>query len=275
MGAAPSAEEIDALWDYDRPLETEARFRILLGQVGDEGEARAEILTQIARCLGLQEKFEDAHRALDDVEPVLGAHASRLRARYLLERGRVLNSSGDQSAALPLFIHALGVALAAGEEFYAVDAAHMIAIVCSAEESLDWNRRGLAMVEASPDPRVSSWRGSLYNNMGWTHHDRGEFDEALRCFEQALQAREAQGDERLIRIARWCVARGLRSVGRAADALAIQEALLAEHKRLGTDAGEVYEEIIACLEMLGRHDEAESVRRESGSVASEAAGDNR
>jgi tetratricopeptide (TPR) repeat protein len=275
MGAAPSAEEIDALWDYDRPLETEARFRILLGQVGDEGEARAEILTQIARCLGLQEKFEDAHRALDDVEPVLGAHASRLRARYLLERGRVLNSSGDQSAALPLFIHALGVALAAGEEFYAVDAAHMIAIVCSAEESLDWNRRGLAMVEASPDPRVSSWRGSLYNNMGWTHHDRGEFDEALRCFEQALQAREAQRDERLIRIARWCVARTLRSAGRVEEALAVQRALLTEHRRLGTDAGEVYEEIVACLEALGRRDEAETVRRESSAALPGAANDSR
>jgi tetratricopeptide (TPR) repeat protein len=276
MTARPSAEQIDALWDFERPQQSEGRFRVLLERVGDGTEAGAEILTQIARAEGLQQRFEDAHRTLDDVEPLLGeAHASRLRARYLLERGRVLNSSGHQSAALPLFIHALGVATATGEDFYAVDAAHMIAIVCAGEESIGWNRRGLAMVDASPNPRVRRWRGSLYNNMGWIHHDRGEFDDALRCFEQALQARGAQGDEGLIRIARWCVARGLRSVGRAADALAIQEALLAEHKRLGTDAGEVYEEIIACLEMLGRHDEAESVRRESGSVASEAAGDNR
>jgi tetratricopeptide (TPR) repeat protein len=275
MAAVPSAEEIDALWDFDRPQESEKRFRDLLVRTGEDGEARAEILTQIARALGLQQKFEDAHRTLDDVEPLLGAHASRLRARYLLERGRVLNSSGDRNAALPLFVHALGVASAAGADFYAVDAAHMIAITCAGEESLGWNRRGLAMVDASADPRVSSWRGSLYNNMGWTYHDRGEFDDAVRCFEQAVKAREAERDEGLIRIARWCVARGLRAAGRAADALTIQQALLAEHRRLGIESGKVYEEIVACLEALGRDDDAEAFRREWESAPLEAADNGR
>lgn len=269
MPAVPSAAEIDALWDYDRPQESEERFRALLDQTGGSAAIRAEILTQVARALGLQQRFEDAHRTLDDIEPLLGDHASRLRARYLLERGRVLNSSGDERAALPLFTHALGVALAAGEAFYAVDAVHMLAIVCAGEESLKWNRQGLAMVDASSDARVDSWRGSLCNNMGWVHHDRGEYGDALRCFEQALQAREIQGDERLIRIARWCVARGLRSVGRAEEALAIQQALLAEHRRHGTDAGEVSEEIAACLEALGRHEEAEAVRRELHAAGSD------
>lgn len=273
MPAVPSAEEIDALWDYDRPQESEQRFRVLLDQAAGNAGIRAEITTQIARAMGLQQRFEDAHRTLDDIEPLPGDHASRLRARYLLERGRVLNSSGDQAAALPLFIHALGVALAAGEAFYAVDAVHMIAIVRAGEESLGWNRRGLAMVDAGADTRLRRWRGSLYNNMGWVHHDRGEYDDALRCFEQALQARETQGDEGLIRIARWCVARGLRSVGRVGEALAIQQALLAEHRRRGTDAGEVYEEIVACLEALGRPEEAETVKREWESAASETADD--
>lgn len=273
MPAVPSAEEIDALWDYDRPQESEQRFRGLLDQAAGNAEIRAEIITQIARAMGLQQRFEDAHRTLDDIEPLLGDHASRLRARYLLERGRVLNSSGDQGAARPIFIHALGVALAAGEAFYAVDAVHMIAIVCAGEESLGWNRRGLAMVDASADARLDSWRGSLYNNMGWVHHDRGEYDDALRCFERALQAREDQGDEGLIRIARWCVARGLRSVGRAGEALAVQQALLAEHRRRGADAGEVYEEIVRCLEALGRPQEAETVKREWESAASETADD--
>jgi tetratricopeptide (TPR) repeat protein len=275
MSGPPSAEEIDARWDFTRPEESERRFRVLLDEIEAGTGAAAEVLTQIARSQGLQGRFEEAHRTLDGVEPLLGAHASRPRARYLLERGRVLNSSGRPEEAFPLFIHALGVALAAGEDFYAVDAAHMAAIVSPGDNVLNWNRRGLAMAEASRDPRARRWRGSLYNNLGWAHHDRGEFDEALRCFEQALEARQAQGEAALVRAAQWCVARGLRSLGRAEDALAIQRALLAEHRRLGTGARDVYAELIACLESLGRHEEAEAVRRESESAASAAADDSR
>jgi len=262
MPARPSGAEIDARWDYARPEESERRFLALLADVGPATESGAEVLTQIARSQGLQGKFEEAHRTLDRVEPLLGPHASRARARYLLERGRVLNSSGQAAAALPLFAHALGVALAAGEEFYAVDAAHMIAIASTGDGPLTWNRRGLAMVEGSRDPRVGRWRGSLYNNLGWAHHDRGEFDAALQCFQDALRARAAQGDEALVRIARWCVGRGLRSLGRVEEALAIQQDLLAEHRRLGTDAAETYEEIIACLEALGRDEEARAYAAE-------------
>lgn len=256
MRAPPSGEEIDARWDYSTPDESERRFAALLAEVGERTQAGAEILTQVARSQGLQGKFEEAHRTLDRVDPLLGPHASRARARYLLERGRVINSSGQPEEARPLFAHALGVALAAGEEFYAVDAAHMLAIVATGDGRLAWNRRGLAMVDRSRDPRVLRWRGALTNNLGWALHDRGEFDGALQCFHDALRAREAQGEEEPIRIARWCVARGLRSVGRVEDALAMQRSLLAEHERLGTDAREVYEELVACLEALGRHDEA-------------------
>jgi len=234
MAAPLTGEAIDALWDFERPAETARAFRTLLERAGADTDAAAELLTQIARTQGLQERFQEAHRTLDGVEPLLGAHATRLRARYLLERGRVLNSSGDPAAALPLFIHALGVAQAAGEEFYAVDAAHMVAIASSGEEQLAWNRRGLAMAKGSRDPRTRRWRGSLYNNLGWTHHERGEFEDALRCFEEALRAREEEGNAALIRIARRCVARGLRSLGRIEEALVIEQDLPPEHEPLGT-----------------------------------------
>jgi tetratricopeptide (TPR) repeat protein len=272
MAAPPSGAEIDARWDYARPDASEQRFTALLDDVGAGTESGGEVLTQIARCQGLQGRFEEAHRTLDRVEPLLGPHASRARARYLLERGRVLNSSGRPSEALPLFAHALGVALAAEEDFYAIDAAHMLAIASTGDDQLAWNRRGLAMVDRSRDPRVRRWRGSLCNNLGWAYHERQEYDAALQCFQDALRARESQGDEEPIRIARWCVARGLRSVGRVEDALAIQRALLDEQRSLGLDAGETYEEIVACLEALGHDAEAQTVRREWGSAAAEAAG---
>ena len=88
MVGVPSAEEIDALWDFDRPAESEHAFRALLQRVGAQTAGGAEVLTQIARTQGLRQQYEEAHRTLDGIEPLLGPHASRLRARYLLERGR-------------------------------------------------------------------------------------------------------------------------------------------------------------------------------------------
>jgi tetratricopeptide (TPR) repeat protein len=258
-----TAEEIDALWDFDDPPGSERRFRELLERVtAERAEADfpvgAEISTQLARALGLQQRYAEANQTLNPVEPLLPPGASRLRARYLLERGRVLNSSAQPDRARPLFLDALRIAQQAGEDYYAVDAAHMLAIVSSGEEQLDWNRRGLAMAAGSDDPRARGWTGSLYNNLGWAHHERGELAEALHCFEEALRARLEVGDARRIRIARWCVARGLRSLGRVEEALRMQQDLRAALERIGEHDPHVTEEIAACLTALGRAGEARS-----------------
>jgi hypothetical protein len=47
-------------------------------------------------------------------------------------------------------------------------------------------------------------------------------------FEQALFAREETGEAGQIRIARWCVERALRSLGRVEEALEMQRQLLDE-----------------------------------------------
>ena len=35
--------------------------------------------------------------------------------------------------------------------------------------------------------------GSLYNNLGWTHHEAGRYERALDMFQKALGEREASG----------------------------------------------------------------------------------
>ena len=87
--------DFDSLWDYGRPAETEARFRELLPAADDSPALGAELLTQIARAQGLQGRFAEAHATLDDLEPNLSRLPLRPRIRYLLELGRVYNSSGD------------------------------------------------------------------------------------------------------------------------------------------------------------------------------------
>ncbi len=177
--------DFDSLWDDSQPGQTEARFRDLLLHVPEDDPAFLELLTQIARAQGLQHKFEKAHQTIDQVERRLGKVPSRSYVRYLLERGRVFNSSGDPEKARPFFEEALKVAQKISEDFYAVDAMHMLAIVASAEQSLTLNLQAIQMAESSKQEKARGWLGSLYNNTGWSYHDLGDYAAALEMFEKA------------------------------------------------------------------------------------------
>jgi Tfp pilus assembly protein PilF len=65
----------------------------------------------------------------------------------------------------------------------------------------------------------------LANNLGWTLHDAGRFDEALERFEAADAAAKALGTEDQQQLAQWAIARCYRSLGRTSEARAIQEQL--------------------------------------------------
>ena len=93
---------LDAWWDFDRPAESEQRFRARLGTLPANSAARPELLTQIARAQALQRKFDAAHATLDDVEQQQAEYPPRVAVPYLLERGRVFNSSKQPGKGMPL-----------------------------------------------------------------------------------------------------------------------------------------------------------------------------
>lgn len=252
----PNLHDFDSLWDYSHPDQTETKFLELMPQFPEDDPARLELLTQIARTQGLQREFNDAHLTLDQVENQLSIESSRARVRYLLERGRVFNSSKHPEEARPFFEQALTMAQELKEDFYAVDAAHMLAIVADPASSLSWNLRAIQMAESSADEKARGWLGSLYNNTGWSYHDMGDFESALRIFEKAESYfGEVRREDRL-RIAKWTVARCLRSMSRIDEALSKQMALKAEFDEIGGSDGYVDEEIGECLLLLKRESEA-------------------
>lgn len=248
--------DFDSLWDYSDPHQTETRFREILLQVPEDNLAYLELLTQIARAQGLQQKFDRAHQTLDQVERRLGKYTSRAKVRYLLERGRTLNSSGHPDEAQPLFEQAVDMARELSEDFYAVDALHMLALVAPPTTSLDLNLRAIQVAKSSSQAKARSWLGSLYNNTGWSYHNLGEYESALAMFEKAEAARKSQGRVNEIRIAQWCVARALRSLNRIEQALSQQKVLEAEYEAAGEREGFVFEEIGECLLALNRTEES-------------------
>jgi len=234
---------LDRSWDFDRPAESEARFRHELSAMAAGSAARLELLTQIARAEGLQREFAAAHATLDAVERALPGTPDRVTVRYLLERGRVFNSSRQPDMAVPLFADALARAQSAHEDFLAIDAAHMLGIAAPAAERLAWNLEAVTLTERTGDARAKRWLATLYNNIGWTYHERGDYATALAYFEKALPAWEARGDPRGVRIARWTIARAYRSLGRYDEALALQRRLAQECEAANEPDGYVYEEL--------------------------------
>lgn len=233
---------IDDMWDYDDPEATESRFRALLADMDMPLSYALEVHTQIARTFSLRGQFAEAHEILDGVQRDMDG-GDRVEVRYLLERGRTWHSAGKQEKAIPLFHRAFALADTLGEPFYAVDALHMVAIAVPANESLSWNLRAITYAKRAEDGRARDWLGSLYNNTAWSYFDQRDYEAALALFQHALTERRRQGKPAAVRIARWCVGRTLRALGRVDDALAIKRELEQDPDHDGF----VEEEIAECL----------------------------
>lgn len=235
--------DLDSLWDFNQPAQSEARLRA--EQAATAGDDTLVLRTQVARALGLQRRFDEALAELDAVDAAGGG--AEVRCYAALERGRVLRCSGDHAEAQPRFLAALDLATEAGLDHLGADAAHMLAIVLDGNAQIPWAERALRIAESSADPRARRWIAPVTNNLAWTMHDLGRFDEALRLFERALAERVRRGEPEPVRIARWSVARALRSLGRLDEALAIQLELAD-----GPDDGYVHEELGELLLALDR-----------------------
>ncbi len=241
--------DFDIQWDFNKPKDTEEKFLAIYNESGDADEGyKAELLTQIARTQGLQMKFDEAHKTLDSALQLIKPESIKAHERYLLERGRVFNSSKHVDEAKPLFLDAYKFALKNNLDFYAIDAAHMLGIVEKAEESLKWNEIAIKIAECSDEERSKKWLGSLYNNTGWTFHDMGKYDEALKLFERNVIWHKERNSKMQLIIAKWSVARTLRSLEKINEALKMQMSLIDELKEMGLEQdGYIFEEIGECL----------------------------
>ena len=88
-----SPPDIEAFWEYEDPAASEMRFLAALESAA--GDTRLELQTQIARTFGLRQEYARAHELLDEVKSRLAGAGVRVQVRYLLERGRTFNSSGE------------------------------------------------------------------------------------------------------------------------------------------------------------------------------------
>lgn len=262
---APELPNFDRMWDFSKPDQTEKRFRELLPRAEASGDLdyHLQLLTQIARTQGLQGRFDDAHATLDGVEQNLDEASPATRIRYLLERGRTLNSSKQKEKARALFLEAWELGCEKKVDFYALDAAHMMEIVEPKENKLEWNEKAMKLAETSEDERTKLWLGALYNNRGWALFELERYEEALEIHKKGWEWRKQRAkeagredvDEPTL-IAKWCVARMLRALERYEEALAMQREILETRTKLELGTGFAHEELAENLLALGKAEEA-------------------
>ena len=193
---------LDNLWDFDNPELSEQRFREAMADEKYDADERAELATQLGRAIGLQARFEEADALLDAID---GEDEPTIGIRIILERGRILNSSGHPQMAVPLFEQAAELGDHLGEEFLAVDALHMLAIA-DADHAEIWTRSALEYASTAHDPNTRRWMIALHNNLGWILHRSGRLTEALVEFQLAEQWAERVGTPAQQQYAREAIA---------------------------------------------------------------------
>ena len=237
-------EDFDKLWNYNDIAGTELKFKELLAASAQkELSYQLQLQTQIARTFSLRGLFAEAHTTLDSVSKHLPAANGIAHLRYHLERGRAYNSAGKKEEAKAHFEKAKTIAEELNEDFYLVDAIHMLAIIAPLNESIILHQHGIIKAEGSQNESARNWLGALYNNLGWSYFDAGEYEKALSVFLRSLQWRESKNSAPEIFLAKWCIARTLRALNRVDDALKIQLALFEESTTTGTPDGYVHEEL--------------------------------
>ena len=253
-----SLPDFDSLWDYDHPGPTEKKFRELLPTALESLNISyfAELLTQIARAQTMQGKFQEAKKTLDRVEKALPKARQGVSIRYMLERGRVLSSTGKPREAKPFFQDAYNNSRVFRMDQHTIDAARMLSIA-EPDKALDWNLQALELTEKSGDDKVRNGIGSLYNSIGWNYFDRKQYQESLFMLQKALEFYEQQGDPLKIRNAKWSVAKVLRFIDHTEEALEMQRGLFDEYQAERQRNGYVYEELAECLLALGQEMEAQ------------------
>lgn len=257
--AVDQLPNFDKFWDWDHPAQTRDKFKAILPEAEATGDSEYlnELLTQIARTYGLEGKFDKANAVLDRIEKQLPKEPDVATVRYLLERGRAFNSNDKPGKARPLFEKAFHLARQLKADYYAIDAAHMVAIAAKPlADQVKWTEVGLKLANESTDKRAAGWRGPLANNLGWDYFDAGDYKKALPIFQQAYDAFKASGNDIAIDRARWTVARCQRALGRNDEALATQLALLKKFEQTGSQDGYVYEELGELYLVRGEKDKA-------------------
>jgi tetratricopeptide (TPR) repeat protein len=205
--AAGLLDEGDKLFSQRAYDEARAKYATAVeeatGPAGNSTLTEAE--AQIARCYGIQGKFEEGRPWLAKAKSHATDKEPRGWSRYLGVRGRFewqdeKNNEKAKATFIEMYDYCKKHELFSRE----LDAAHMVAIVAPPAEQVEW---ALKAVEAAEKGNETGWLAVLWNNLGWTYEERGSFDKMLDALIKAREYHYEVGNEQSKMIADFGVGR--------------------------------------------------------------------
>jgi tetratricopeptide (TPR) repeat protein len=181
-----------------------------------EGVTLVEALSQVARGYLAQGKKDQGRPWLEKARAIASDRDPEAWSRYLGVRGRFEWKDDELKVATATFRDMYDYCLRHKLHERAVDAAHMVAITAGHDEQIVWARKG---IEAAEVGKLEGWLGPLWNNLGWTYDEMGQFKESLEALTKAREYHYKVGDEHAKLVADWSVGHAYRKLGEIDSAL--------------------------------------------------------
>ena len=198
--------------EFNRPVETEA-------------------LAQLARLSLIAGDIEKGRAILSEAAARVSDSDPMGWSRYLGVKGRFEWKDNDLAKARETFDQMYVYCNTNALWGRSVDAANMIAIVSdSTEEQIEWSKRGIETAESGGEEQ---WLGPLWNNLGVTYYDIGQYDSALEAFQNARRYHWEYSSETAKLFADYHVGMAYRALGQFDKAAQWLRPVLAWAERLG------------------------------------------
>lgn len=244
------AEHIPPSFDYIwQALEDPADIEAALQSTYDDNHDQltrsflAQLLTQIARARGMQDKLREAQAALDKAKWESSDKVAVIRME--VETARLRRVQGKDVEATTLLKKVYETAEGAPLDYFKADAAHILYLVepdKGPKDAKTWEDAVLKIARDSVNVKTRRWAAVVLTDQGWKIFNEGRAIEALPLFEEALEIRKAAftysynrhdgqpllKTKQAYRVARWNLARVLREVGRYERAYKLQKELYDE-----------------------------------------------
>ena len=157
-----------------------------------DSSLQTEALSQVARCLLIAGDSEAAQHWLEQARVLATPMLPLGWSRFLGVRGRLEWKTNDLVAARQTFKDQFSYCSQHNLADRAIDAVHMIAIVGTLDEQVEWGLRGIAEVETAGEKR---WLGPLWNNLAITYSDQSDYQKSFDAFLKAREYHWQFGDE--------------------------------------------------------------------------------
>ena len=186
-----------------------------VAEAQNDGATLVQALCMVARGYLIRELRDDGLPWIERAGNLATAEQPAGWSRYLGVRGRFEWQEDNNATATATFREMYDYCLEHSLHNRAIDAAHMVAITGTQDEQIFWAKKGIVAAEQG---EVDGWLGPLWNNLGATYDEAGQYDEALEAYTRARHYHWKVGDEHAKLAADWAVGKTYRRLGQPATA---------------------------------------------------------